>query len=292
MVLLATVLAAAQAPRAATAQWTHGAYGWTIVRAFPAAPYPAPSRAHGYTYQGRFYSAAAHYRDARVAIFIPAGYRPGRRINFIVHFHGWNNHLSHVLPYYRLPRQVEASGVNAILVVPQGPVDAPDSDDGKLTSEPGDFARLLRQVAAFLRAQGRVPSARVGAIVLSSHSGGFEAESDVLQFGGLTGHVTDVFLFDAAYGDLPGFLHWLGAGHHRRLVSAFTDDTSDGNLTLMARLGAAGRPFVLRQGGIGRRELARREGIFLYVPQLPHDHIMQRRAYFQLFLATSRLPRR
>ena len=275
------------------AGWRHGRFGWTIIRPFPDAPYPAASRAHGYAYQGKFYSFAAHYDDSRVAIFIPAGYRPGSRINFIVHFHGWNNHLSRALPYYRLPQQVEDSGVNAILVLPQGPYDAPDSDDGKLTSQPGDFAGLMREVARFLHAQGRVRTTRIGAIVISSHSGGNRAASDVLQFGGLTRHITDVFLFDSAYGDLPGFLHWLEAGHHRRLVSVFTDDTSGGNLDLMAGLQAAGKPITLRtKASLTRRALARRGGVFLYTPHLPHDHIMQRRSYFQLFLATSRLPRR
>ena len=293
LMLAVLVCASAATPSAIGAHWRHNVWGWQILRPFPAAPYPDPSRAQGHIYEGKLFGPS-HYQDSGVGIFIPDGYHPSKRgINFIVHYHGWNNHVSRVLPDYQLPQQVEESRVQAVLVVPQGPEDAPDSDDGKITHDPGDFARLLHEVARFLVQSGKAPTARIGRIAISTHSGGYRAASESLKIGGLTGHVTDVFLFDSAYGDLDGFTNWVGAGHGRRLVSVSTDDTAGGDLSMMATLRDAGKSFrVLSEEEISAEHLKPRGALFLYAPDIPHDHIMQQRSYFELFLATSRLPRR
>ncbi len=281
-------------------RWIRIPAGEFILRAFPAAPYPDPSRARGYTYQGRFYSAAAHYRDSTVGIFIPRGYRRALRVNYIIHFHGWNNHVARVLRRYRLPEQVAAARANAILLVPQGPYDAPDSGEGKLSHRPGDFALLLRQITAWLRRQGILRTRRIGEILLSAHSGGYHGAAQSLAIGGLADRVRQVMLFDAAYGGLPAFAGWMQAGRHRRFVSVFTDDTIAGNVRLMAAFQAAQIRFrVLRSAGLNRA-LARHHGrwrwngaraIFLYTPHLPHDLTLQDRGYFRLFLAAAHLPR-
>lgn len=279
-------------------RWISIPAGEIELRNFAAAPYPDASRAHGFTYKGKFYSARAHYSDSTVGIFIPRDYRPGKRVNFIVHFHGWNNHVSRVLRHYRLPEQVEASRVNAILLVPQGPYDVSDSGDGKLAHVPGDFARLLRASARWLRQQGKIHTSRLGRVLISSHSGGYRGASQALKIGGLSSRVREVVLFDSAYGGLRAFSQWLAAGRRRRFASVFTDDTISGNVRLMADLEAAHIHFRVLRAAELESELARHVGrlrwghnqaIFLYTPHLPHDFTPQGRGYFRLFLAASRL---
>lgn len=147
---------------------------------FASAPYPHASRAAGHLYQGKLYDAAAHYSDSTVAIYVPAGFRQCARVDLVVHFHGWNNNVRHVLERYRLREQLDASGCNAVLVVPQGPKDAPDSGDGKLELDEGAFARFVHDVAAWLHTQGVTQTDAIGKIVLTAHSGGYGGAGGVL----------------------------------------------------------------------------------------------------------------
>jgi len=146
---------------------------------FPEAPYPYSSRASGHVYEKKLYEAATHYADNTVAIFVPAGYTPTASVDFIVHFHGWRNHVARALDEYQMRQQVAASGLNAILVVPQGPYDAPDSDFGRLEHEPGAFAALLNHLASFLVQQHVLTSTKINRITLSAHSGGYGGLSGV-----------------------------------------------------------------------------------------------------------------
>jgi hypothetical protein len=62
--------------------------GELILAHLASAPFPHPQRAEGHTYKEQFFSAAEHYTNDTVAIFIPAGFREPEKIDFVVHFHG------------------------------------------------------------------------------------------------------------------------------------------------------------------------------------------------------------
>src|SRR5215475_13971065 len=84
------------------------------------APFPHPQRAEGHKYKDQFFSAAEHYTNDTVGIFIPKGFRETNKIDFVVHFHGWNNNVEGVLKKYHLIEQLIASSRNVVLIVPQG----------------------------------------------------------------------------------------------------------------------------------------------------------------------------
>ena len=83
--------------------------GRLIITNFASAPFPHPLRAQGHTYQDQLFSAADRYQDSHVALFIPKDFRPGRAMDFVVHFHGWRNNVTNVLAKYQLPEQFSAS---------------------------------------------------------------------------------------------------------------------------------------------------------------------------------------
>src|SRR4051794_15896242 len=107
--------------------WTESEFGQQILRPFKTAPYPHASRADGFKGKTKTFPRDPHYVDSTIGIFIPVGFVPGSEMNLIVHFHGHMNHVSNVLPKYKLPQQLSESKTNAILIVPQGPKDAGDS---------------------------------------------------------------------------------------------------------------------------------------------------------------------
>ncbi|HKU66552.1 MAG TPA: hypothetical protein VJP85_02135 [Candidatus Baltobacteraceae bacterium] len=248
--------------------------GRTFLHAFAAAPYPHTGRP---------------YRDSTVAVYVPARFRAGDTVDYVVHFHGWRNDVRHVLARYRLREQLERSGRNAVLIVPQGPQDAPDSDFGKLEHDERGFARLIAQVTAFLREQRITQAAGAGRIVLSSHSGGYGGQGGVLTRGGMNDHVTDVLLFDAAYGYYDAFANWTKARPENHLLSIFTTDTENGNVYLMSLIEAP-QPnlFVRTAHGMTLDQLRTRAPTFV-LTTVAHDELLQRYNWYSLFLQATAL---
>lgn len=249
------------------------AQGRTFLHAFSTAPYPHAGRP---------------YRDSTVAIYVPPHYRPGATVDYVVHFHGWHNHVQHVLERYRLREQLDRSGRNAILVVPQGPKDAADSDFGKLEHDENGFARFMDEIGAFLRDQRVTSATQIGRIVLSSHSGGYGGEGGVLTRGGLNGVISDVLLFDAAYGYYDAFADWVKTSHGH-LLSIFTTDTENGNVYLMSLIQAPEPNIFVRVAhGMTLAELQTRAPTFV-LTTVAHDELLQRYDWYALFLQATAL---
>lgn len=265
--------------------------GRTFFAPFRSAPFPHRSRAAGHDYGGKHYDAAGHYDDSTVGIFVPDTlHAVNGATDFIVHFHGWNNDVRTVLARYRLREQLVASGRNAVLLVPQGPKTAPDSGDGNLELEPDGFLRFMNEAAAWLRASGLVATPRLGRIVLSAHSGGYGGAGGVLQRGGLSEAITDVLLFDAAYGYYDAFANWTKASPQHHLLSLFTDDTSTGNAALMGMVQAP-QPnvFVRLADAMTLAQLQTRAPTFVLTTSVAHDDLLQKNAWYALFLQATAL---
>jgi hypothetical protein len=261
--------------------------GRLIFTNFASAPFPHPLRAQGHSYQDQFFSAADHYQDSHVALFIPKAFRPGSEIDFVVHFHGWRNNVSNVLVKYQLPEQFAASRRNAILIVPQGPMDAPDSFGGKHEDADG-FKRFMAEALEVLRQQGILADGRIGRIILSGHSGGYEVISAILARGGLTDKISEVWLFDALYGKTERFALWFDH-HPGRFIDLYTEHggTKEETEELMAALAGNGVPFLSTdETNVTAANLPDNHLIFLF-SELPHDEVVQKRETFRLFLETS-----
>ncbi len=261
--------------------------GRLIVTNFASAPFPHPMRAQGHSYRDQFFSAAEHYQDSHVAIFIPKDFRPGRTIDFVVHFHGWGNNVSNALVKYQLPEQFAASHRNAILIVPQGPFNASDSFGGKLEDADG-FKKFMAEALDVLKQQGIVAKGGIGHIILSGHSGGYEVISAILARGGLTGKIGEVWLFDALYAKTERFALWFDH-HPGRFIDLYTEHggTKDESESLMAALQGNGVPYLSAdETNATAVDLRSHHLIFLF-SELPHDEVVQARATFRQFLETS-----
>ncbi len=263
--------------------------GRTLILPFASAPYPHASRAQGHTYQGRLYDAATHYSNSDAGIFIPDGWRPrDGAIDFIVHFYGWNHDIAATLSTYRLREQLVTSGRNAILVVPEGPTNAPDSGFGKLELDPDGFQRFMSDVAAHLKQLQISNTDRIGRIVLTAHSGGYGGAGGVLARGGMNDSITDVILFDAAYGYFDAFADWARAPQHH-LLSIFTGDTSTGNAALMGKLQApTPNLYVWLADSMKLAQLQTRAPTFV-LTSAAHDELLQKYSWYSLFLQTTGL---
>jgi hypothetical protein len=267
----------------------YAGYGELMISPFASAPFPHPKRAEGHRYQEQFFSARDHYSDSSVAIFIPKGFRETGTIDFVVHFHGWGNDVTNALRRYQLPEQFVASGRNAVLVVPQGPRNASDSFGGKLEDSEG-FKRFMAEVIATLRQNSALNQKdfALGKIILSGHSGGYEVISSIVDCGGLTDHVKEVWLFDALYAQTGKFLAWSDRGQGR-LVNIYTENGGTKRETelMMAGFKQRGTPFFAgKEGGTKPDDLRTNQLVFLYT-DLPHNDVVAKHKTFREFLETS-----
>lgn len=237
--------------------------GVTLMTELEHAPFPAPGSWH---------------RDPTVLVFVPRHHRPGPgdAIQFVVHFHGHNSTVERATVAHQLREQLFDSKQNAILVVPELAVMAPDSSAGKLESS-GGFARLLQDVLTTLTTrEARValgasaPGARSvpGRICVSAHSGGYHAAACVVRSGGVKIH--EVYLFDALYADTEIFRDWVIAGRGKpmssrhKLVSYFTAGTTENNTRrLFDELERAGVVTAKEsvEGTLSREDLTNAEAV-------------------------------
>lgn len=266
-------------------------YGELFYAPLTNAPFPHQSRAQGYVYDGKNYDSTNYYSDNRVAFFIPKNFRPGTDLNVVIHFHGWRAKVESVPEKFRLLEQFAASGKNAILVLPQGPRDAPDSFGGKLEDE-GGFARFLDEAIAKLRTRPGLSNASVGRIMLSGHSGGYHVIASILDKGGLTPKIDEVFLFDALYGNSDSFLRFLENRPDARLIAIYTKDggTMKETQKFIGLLREKKIPAVVRQeDGLRPRDLHGARAYVLF-SDLGHSEVIYARGQFRDYLGTSRLP--
>jgi hypothetical protein len=170
---------------------------------------------------------AAPFPDAStpsVAVHIPPGFDPSNRPGVIAFFHGFDNCVSNVVgatdtpcvdggearASFGLADQIDAARVNAILVAIELEVDAETGNPGQLGTM-GDFYDLLHELfTEHLDAVLGCPLDVGGLdrVVVSSHSGGYEAAADVLAFG-MVPQVSEVDLLDSLYGETPTFYSWV-----------------------------------------------------------------------------------
>ncbi len=277
----------AQIATAAT-QTNYADYGELLLVKLDSAPFPHPLRAEGHKYQNEFYSADQHYQDNTVGIFIPKNFhRTGHPVDFVVHFHGWRNHVEKVLQHYELVEQFAEAQPNAVLVVPQGPYDAPDSFGGKLEDQDG-FKRFMSDVMAALREHKIIANETLGNIILSGHSGGYEVISSILAQGGLTDHVREVWLFDALYGRTEKFMNWFDHSQNTRFIDIYTEHggTKTETEKLIADLTQKKAAFLAKkETEVTPAELRQNRLVFIFT-DLPHDDVPMKHRAFAEYLKT------
>lgn len=286
---LGTLLLALTAPAAESLEDASARYGRLIVTAFASAPFPHSSRAAGHPYQGEFYPAAKHYADRTVALFIPKGFRETGHVDWVVHFHGWRNTVAGTLQQFQLIEQFAASGRNAILLVPAGPQDAPDSAGGKL-EDPDGFRRFMAEARTTLRQRAGFAQTNftTGGIILSGHSGGYRVMAAILERGGCTAQVREVWLFDALYAQADKFLAW-SAKPGGRLINIYTDagGTKTRTEEMMSALKQRGTRFLATTDrAVTGPELTTNRFVFLRT-KLEHNEVLAQRKTFCQFLQTS-----
>lgn len=225
--------------------WKSQPWGQMGIVPLENAPYPDPSREKGFTRGNESFPYEGHYDDNSIALVIPPGFKPSSKIDFVVIFHGHRNTAVDFITSYSVGSVWGDCAPNAILVIPQGPKNAPDSGGGKM-EKPNGFANMMNELLAALKEDGKIPaSAKIGNLVIGGFSGGFRPLAYSIHQGGMTSSIKEVWLFDAAYG-FQDYLSepFLKPGTKKVLRALFTDHQAHENYSIMSHIGKSGNKLV------------------------------------------------
>lgn len=167
--------------------WRRDPVGVYTTVALPHAPFP---------------DGSAPWTDASVFLAVPPGPR-GASTDTVLHLHGHRATLAAIVATHHLREQLTLSGRDALLIVPQGPVEAASGDFGRL-ADPGGHAALVADAWAVAWRDGVVDWPVPDQHALTAHSGGYLATAAILRGGGLP--VSATHLFDAMYGERATFV--------------------------------------------------------------------------------------
>ncbi len=209
---------------------------------------------------GERFSEKDHYSDGRALFHVPPHFDPLKPFAYVLFFHALRTDITESNRDHQLTRQIDASGRNVILVVPQLAKNAADSSPGKFFGRNG-FRLFMAEVGRVLSAKmGSTHGKRLDAapLILTAFSGGYKTVAYVLDRGGVNDRVMGVFLMDALYEDVDKFEKWILASHGRSFfVSLYRMGSCEENmrelLTRIARYGIhakEGWPDVLSRGSI------------------------------------------
>ena len=205
-------------------------------------------------------------------------------MDMVFFFHGWLTSVDDSVTVFDLLTQFKHSGVNALLVLPETAMYAPDSFGGKLEDD-GGFEALVGEVLDTLAERKYLRGASPGRIVLAGHSGAYHVISQILSRGGLLDQVSDVILFDALYGGLEEFEQWID---RRRglFLSVFTQDGEAGPYAseMMGHLKQKGIPFLLQGEPLEDPILAKTIRVVFYSSVKDHYDVVHDTNQFQHLL--------
>lgn len=249
--------------------------------------FPDTGRANGHLYNKVLYNTENHYSDSSVIILMPKNFIPGKKVNMIFWFHGWNNNIDTAVVEYGLSRQFVEANINAVLVLTETAKNSPDSYGGKLEQK-NTFHELVNDVVKKLVTMDVIPSkARAGNVILAGHSGAYRVMAHILQNGNVS--VNEVILFDALYANRDQFMNWLTANKHHRFIDLYTDHggTLDETKIMMKQVSDANIPEdSLEEADVTPMFIRTHRIIFIHTLH-EHNNIIQHPDNFKLFIENS-----
>ena len=253
----------------------------------PYTSFPDSTRKNGHVYNNEMFDAAAHYTDSSLLIVIPDNYKPKKKVNIVCWFHGWYNNIDSANQHFELAKQFMAANVNAILVIPEGAKNAPDSYGGKL-EQPNMFAQLINDIFAKLKKGSIILSkAAPGNIVLAGHSGAYRVMAHITAKGGL--RINEIVLFDGLYSETDKYISWLQLSKQHRFINVYTNDggTMDESVAMMQRLTNKITPFLFTEESNLQKTRLKNNSILFIHSNRQHNDIINKPDNFRLFLESS-----
>jgi hypothetical protein len=202
---------------------------------------------------GAFAPTTAH---PSALVYVPRNFDPTPPLSVIVFIHGFSNCVENVVrdaggectpdggtrAAYSLASQLEATGKNAVLVVPEIDYDAQTGNPGALGNSDGFKAFLTETLADLSVPLHGATLADVGTVIVSSHSGGYQTAAAIASKGGVPG-VVEIDLLDSLYGNSADFDAWaMAVAPGKRFADVYT--SGGGTLANSQAMATRAQPWV------------------------------------------------
>jgi hypothetical protein len=203
--------------------------------------------------------------------------------DIVFYFHGWNNNVNKTLSKFNLIGQFHSSGRKAMLVLAEGPKNAPDSFGGKL-EEKGVFKLLVNEIIDELENVYKT-ELEFDDVSLTGHSGAYRVIAYILLHGGLTEKINEVILFDALYADVEKYSYWLDH-YDGRFINIYTPNggTKYESENLMGCLTAWNIPYTSIEGDEFTTDQLKENRIAFIASTLGHNEVISTQDQFERFL--------
>ncbi|TGU55340.1 hypothetical protein EN795_01005 [bacterium M00.F.Ca.ET.152.01.1.1] len=192
--------------------------------------------------RGGIYWEDETYSDRSTLLAVPKGFDPAKPAVIVVFLHGNGATLQRdVVGRQRVVGQVEASGLNAVLVAPQFARNAQDSSAGNFWT-PGYFPGFMAEAAQELGKLTGAKAAKFASmpIVLAAYSGGYNPAASILRNGNAGGRLLGAILLDAVFDEADIFADWVVQHRKSFFVSAYGKSSASGNAEIRQLLAAKG----------------------------------------------------
>ena len=191
---------------------------------------------------GAIYWERETFSEGRVLVHVPKDLNLARPALLVLYLHGHGATLERdVARRQALPRQVDASGLNAVLVAPQFAVDAPDSSSGKFWRR-GALKAFLDETEQLLNRTYGTPKKPPAAfrrmpVVIIAYSGGYVPAAWLLHHGGADDRILGVVVLDGVYGEHDKYTAWIKRRRQAFFMTAYGPSTQAGVEELRQQLG-------------------------------------------------------
>jgi len=184
------------------------------------------SQARGQSYSFYLNSQSFSNQFPGAVVYVPQRFDPSRELNVVIFVHGWVNCIQNVWRKvgqgiactrgeparyaYGLIDQIEGSGKNVLLIIPEISRNVQSGNPGRLGASNGfkNFLdEILKEHLSALFENGGVNS--IHRLILFGHSAAYQTTAAVVRNGGVENILREVHLLDSLYGNEADYNDWI-----------------------------------------------------------------------------------
>ncbi len=233
-------------------------------------------------YNQKIYNSQQHYNDSSVLVYFPSRFNKKKPFKIVVWIHGWYANIDSVFKHFPIKEAIDSCEANYILLLPEGPRNAPDSYAGKW-EKPNYFNWFVSDVQQQL-IQQRLLSKPTNNFIYAGHSGAYKAIANMLHWGSV--NCQAVLLFDALYGETDTYFQYIKNNPNCYFYNVYCKDggTYKNSIDFSANLKINNLPSCdIQEEDIANTTFRDCKIAHIY-SKLSHNNVIKATNYFKLIL--------
>jgi hypothetical protein len=223
------------------------------------------------------------YNDNSTLIYVPKNFDKTHAYQFFFWFHGWNNNIESTLEQFKLKEELSASGINAILVMPEAAKNAQDSYCGKW-EKPNTFNAYFAELKKQLSNKNIIDDQQPSSMIIAGHSGASHVLVRLMVNANY--HIKAVLLFDAISFKAAEITNFLIKSPTTKFINLYTSrpNTNGNSKSLMKNLDAKKVKYIQKNDTEFKADDVKLCNVFMLYTNLTLNDVATSNHYIQKFL--------